>query len=77
MTGRDRGLKSVGTERAAQSLRAIERSEAATDKQMVPARTILVEQEDRLAIWSDPGGGARGLNLKERNKAMHLGLARH
>ena len=73
----DRGLERVRTEWAAQSLRAIERIEAATDEQVVPARTILIEQEHGLTGRSDPGVRTRGLNLEERDEAVDLSVARH
>ena len=38
-----------GPERAAQRLGARERGEAAADEQLVPARAVLVEEQDRLA----------------------------
>ena len=49
----DRGLQRVRAARAAQRLGALERGQAAADQQLVPARAILIEQQDRLARRAD------------------------
>ena len=61
---------------AAERLRPRERGEPAPDQQLVPARAVLIEQQDRLARGSDPGGRARCLDLHQRHEAVHLGLGR-
>jgi hypothetical protein len=55
VAGGDGGLKGVGTVSAAQLFGMIERGEAATDEDVVPAGAILIEQEDGLS----GGGGSR------------------
>ncbi len=74
MTGRDRRLQRVGSEGAAQRLRALERGQPAVDQQLVPAAAVLREQQDRLALGIDARGGARGLNLHQRDEPVHLGF---
>ena len=49
VAGGDRRLQRVRAQRAAQSLGALERREAAPDEQLIPARAVLIEQQDRLA----------------------------
>ena len=49
VAGGDRGLERVGAGRAAELLGARERGEAATDQELVPARAVLVEEQDRLS----------------------------
>ena len=56
------------------SLRALERREAAADQQLVPARAVLLEQQDRLAVAADARAEPRGLDLHQRDQAVHLGL---
>ncbi len=53
VTGGDRGLKRIGAERTTESIADFlgtpERGETATDEDVVPARAILVENQDRLS----------------------------
>src|SRR5262249_46793946 len=53
MAGGNRGLQGVGAKRrptgARRRLGVIQRSEAAADEQLIPARTVLLEQQHRLA----------------------------
>jgi len=77
VTRRDRGLERVRAVRAAERLRPLERREPATDEEPVPARTVLVRQQDGLAAGSDARVEPRRLDLHQRDESMHLGLARH
>ena len=74
VAGGDRGLQRVRPERAAELLGARERGEAAADEQLVPARAVLVEQQDRLARRPDARAEARRLDLHQRDQAVHLRL---
>ena len=49
----NRGLQRVRTLRAAELFGALEGCEPAPDQQAIPARTILLEQQDRLAGGTD------------------------
>src|SRR5216117_2691730 len=40
---------------------------------MIPAATVLVEQQDGLATWTHARAQARGLDLHQRDETMHLG----
>ena len=53
VAGGDRGLQRVRARRAAEPLGALERGQPAADQQLVPARAVLVEQQDRLARRAD------------------------
>src|SRR4029079_7375180 len=68
----------IGTRRAAglarQRLGALERGEPAPDEKLIPARAVLVEQEDGLAGWTGARLEARGLDLHQRDEAVHLRL---
>ena len=77
VAGGDRGLQRVRPERAAERLGALERREAAADEQLVPARAVLIEQQDRLARRPDPRAQPRRLDLHQRDQAVHLGLVGH
>ena len=55
-------------------LGALERRQAAADQQLVPARAVLVEQQDRLARRADARARARRLDLHQRDQAVDLGL---
>ena len=55
----DRGLQRVRAARAAERLGALERREPAPDQQLVPARAVLIEQQDRLAVAADARARAR------------------
>jgi len=53
---------------------ARERGQAARGQNAVPARAVLIAEQDRLAADADAGGCARGLDLHQRDQGMHLGL---
>ena len=56
------------------ALGALERREPAAHEHPVPARAVLVEQQDGLAGRADAGAQARGLQLHQRDEAVHLRL---
>ena len=60
----------------AERLAPLERGQAAPDQEVVPARAVLVEQQDRLAAGSEPRPQPRRLDLHERHQPVHLGLLR-
>ena len=77
VAGGDRGLQRVGAERRRPVRSA--RSSAASprrDQEPVPAAAVLVGQQHRLAVGPDPGAQPRGLDLHQRDQAVHLGLLR-
>jgi hypothetical protein len=53
---RDRGLQRVRPQRSAERFGARQRGEAAADEELVPARAVLVEQQDGLALASTRAG---------------------
>ena len=65
-----------GTDGAARRIRALQRGEPAADQHPVPARAVLVEQQDRRAVGPDARASARRLQLHQRRQAVHLRLAR-
>src|SRR5206468_555518 len=77
----DRRLKRIGAERTTESmaefLGTLERGQTATDEDMVPARAILIENQDRLSCGTDSSTGSRSLNLHERDEAMNFRLVRN
>ena len=70
------GLQRVGAAAAAERLGPVERLQPAADQQQVPARAVLVEQQDRLALRADPRPDPRRLDLHQRDEAVDLGLVR-
>ena len=74
VAGGDRGLQRVGAAGAAERLGALERGEAAADEQLIPARAVLIEQQDRLARRADARAEPRRLDLHQRDEAVDLGL---
>ena len=72
----DRRLQRVRAQRATEALRALERGEAAADQQPVPARAVLVREEDRLPRRPDPRPQPRRLDLHQGNEAVDLRLPR-
>jgi hypothetical protein len=74
---RDRRLQRVGAALFAQRFGARQRREAAVNQQLIPARAILLQQQDGLAVRAHPRRGARGLDFHQRGQAVHLGLVRH
>src|SRR2546428_8790771 len=77
VTGGDCGLERVRPEPAAELLGALERGQTAAHEQVIPARAVLIEEQDRLSRRADPRTRARGLDLHERDQAVDLGLLRH
>src|SRR6266446_10630455 len=77
VAGGDRGLERIRTEPSAELLGALERGETAAHEQVIPARAVLIEQEDRLARRADPRERARRLDLHQRDEAVDLGLIRN
>src|SRR5215207_5881213 len=61
VAGGDRGLQRVRADGAARRVRALQGGEPAANEHPVPARAVLVEQEDRLAVRPDPRAAARRL----------------
>ena len=55
---------------------AIEGRQAALDQQPVPPPAILIEQQHRLAVRADARRRPRGLDLHQRDQAVHLGFHR-
>src|SRR6185503_887696 len=75
VTGGDRGLQRVRAEWS-QALGPLERSEAASDEQGIPATSILVRQQNRFAMRTHAGVESCRLELHERQEPMHLGFVR-
>jgi hypothetical protein len=73
MAGGDRRLQRIGAP-GAKALGFGQRRKAAADQHLVPEGTVLLEQQDRLALGIDARLGPRGLDLHERHQPMHLGL---
>jgi hypothetical protein len=76
VAGRDRGLQHVVAIRTAESLRAIQGRQPALDQEPIPARPILIEQQDRATIGRGARRGARGLQLHQRDQTVDFGIAR-
>ena len=76
MTGSNRSLESVRTPEAAELFSAIERRETATDEEVVPVGTILVEQQNGLPRGTHARPGTRRLNLHQRDEAVDFRLLR-
>ena len=72
----DRRLERVEPRRRAELLRAGEAVEPARDELRVPGGPVLIEEQDGVARGVDARGGARLLQLHERDEAVRLGLAR-
>src|SRR5262249_36938606 len=74
VTGGDRGLQGIRAERAAERLGPLERRQATTDEELIPARAVLIEQQDRLSRRADPRPRARRLDLHQRDETVALRL---
>jgi uncharacterized protein (DUF2384 family) len=78
VAGGNRGLERVGPQLLSlvlgTRLGTLQRRKAAADEQLVPARSVLVEQQDRLARGAGPRVEARSLDLHQCNEAMDLRL---
>ena len=77
VTSGDRSLKGVGARRASQFLSAFERGEATSNKELIPQRTLLIQDHDRLSRCAYAGSGARDLNLHQSDDPMDLGVLRN
>ncbi len=77
MAGGDRGLQRVRPERAAELLGPPQPGETALHEQVIPARSVLIGEQYRLAVRPDPRPQPRGLELHQGQQAVHLRLARH
>ena len=42
------------------------------DQELIPLAAVLIEEQDRFAGGGDASVGARGLDLHERDQAVHL-----
>src|SRR6266581_7038516 len=73
----DRRLECIRTEPAAEPLGALERRETAAHEQMIPARAVLIEQEDRLSRRADPRERARRLYLHKRDQTVNFRFLRN
>src|SRR5262249_1476879 len=71
------GLEGIRTEGASQLFRALEGGETAADEEVIPTRTILIEEQDRLAGRTDARTSARRLDLHEGNQTVDLRLVRN
>jgi hypothetical protein len=54
VTGGDRGLQRVRTERSAELLGPFECRQATTVEELIPARAVLIEQQDGRSAGIDP-----------------------
>src|SRR5215218_5099979 len=70
------GLERVGTAGATERLRACQGRETSPNEDMVPASSVLLEQQDRLSRRTDPRPQPRCLNLHQRHQAVNLRLLR-
>src|SRR5579871_2391826 len=77
MTGRDGGLQRVATEWLLQRLRPLKGGLPAMQEQLIPAGTVLIQQQNRLALGTCARRQTRGVELHERQQAMNLSLTRH
>src|SRR2546421_8801893 len=77
VTGGDRGLQGVRPEHAAESLGPLKRGQTAADEDLIPARAILIQQQDGLARGPGPRARARGLDLHQSDQAVDLRLLRN
>ena len=66
----NRSLKRIGSHTAAEPLRAIEGREAPANQHAIPARAVLVEQQDGLSGRPYAGRRARRLDLHQRDEPV-------
>jgi hypothetical protein len=64
------------TPRAAELLGTLQHRETTTDEELIPARAVLIEEQDGLPGRADPGARAGRLDLHQRDEAVHLRLPR-
>ena len=76
MTCNDRRLQHVEAVRAAQLLRACQGRKPALDQQTIPARPVLLQQQNRFAFSGRARRGARGVKLHQAHEAVRLRLPR-
>src|SRR5438876_144094 len=74
VAGGDRRLQGIRTQGAPEPLSALERLQAPADEQAIPARSILIEQQDGLAGRPNSSHKPRGLDLHERDNTMDFRL---
>src|SRR5439155_512472 len=72
VAGGDRGLQRVRAERAAELLGPLECGETTMDEDVIPARAVLIEEQDGLSRRADARARARGLDLHQRDEAVRL-----
>src|SRR5438105_3277953 len=77
VTGGDGSLQGVGPERPAERLGALERGETTANEELIPARAVLIEQQDGLPRWTDPRPRPRRLDLHQPDEAVNLRLLRY
>ncbi len=66
--------KAYGPRWARSLLRAIERGEAAANQQLIPARSVLIKQQNRFARIADTRARTRRLNFHQRDEAVDFGF---
>ncbi len=77
MTCGNRRLQRIPAVRAAERFRSGECGETATDEEVIPSPTILIEKKNRLSGRTRARGSTRGLNLHQRYQSMHLRFIGH
>lgn len=77
MTGGDRGLQRIRSQRTPEHLGTLNRRETTTDQQLIPACTVLIEEQDGLSRRADPGAQAGRLDFHQPDEAVDLRLRRH
>ncbi len=72
----DGSLQCVWSPASAELSGAIERRETAPDEELIPARAVLIEQQNRLSRRANSRSRARRLNLHERDQPVNFRLLR-
>jgi hypothetical protein len=75
MAGNDRSLQGVGAA-SAEREREGKSGEAASNEELIPPPSILIQEQDRVACLAHARRRPRSLNLHQGDEAVHLGLAR-
>src|SRR5207248_10816868 len=70
VAGGDRSLQRIGAGRVAELLGAAERREPAPDEKLIPARAVLIEQQDGRAIRTGTRPQARRLDLHQGDETV-------
>src|SRR6202011_4708542 len=73
VAGDNRRLKGVEAAGSAKLTRSPERLHAAANLELVPERTVLLQQQNRLARGIGPRGRARGVQLHQGKQSMGFG----